>query len=347
MPTYTCTCGAGYKLPEGSEGKRARCKKCGVVFTIPQEPLEVAPPDDDYWDFEANRSQTPPVPEGSRFGIPAGGTAAGHPAGEYSPEELVAKGRAAMAGATKVRGFWADVGWTFALFTEPNNLAMLVIVWVLHALLPVVAMAVPVCCFFFLGYLVIYGWLCSYWFNVIEDAAAGEDRLPSLSLTEGILDDVIIPFLKFVGATVLATAPAIVCGLVVALASGVAFGQTLSNPTGPLVATIAVSMFLLPMVLLVTAIGGIFSVIRVDLLCITIVRTFPAYLAVCLLVGGTSLLEGFAKELAGLATGGGLQSFWVTLVLTSLLQAYFSIVSMRIVGLYYHHFKKRFAWSWG
>ena len=54
MPTYTCTCGARYKLPEGSGGKRARCKKCGVVFTIPEEPLEVAPPDDDYWDFEAN-----------------------------------------------------------------------------------------------------------------------------------------------------------------------------------------------------------------------------------------------------------------------------------------------------
>ena len=31
----------------------------------------------------------------------------------------------------------------------------------------------------------------------------------------------------------------------------------------------------------------------------------------------------------------------------SSLNAYFSIVSFWIVGLYYHHFKRRFAWSWG
>jgi len=25
---------------------------------------------------------------------------------------------------------------------------------------------------------------------------------------------------------------------------------------------------------------------------------------------------------------------------------YFDIVLMRLIGLYYHHFKDRFAWSW-
>ena len=28
------------------------------------------------------------------------------------------------------------------------------------------------------------------------------------------------------------------------------------------------------------------------------------------------------------------------------LSTYASIVSMRIIGLYYHHFKNDFAWSW-
>jgi len=321
-----------------------------VVFTIPEEPLEVAPPDDDYWDFEANKSQTPPAPEGSRVGIPAGGTATGHPAGQYSPEELVAMGQAAMAGPTKVRGFWADVAWTFALFTEPNNLAMLVVIWVLHAILPFLFAAGWIG---LLGAIIVYGWLCSYWFSVIEEAANGEERLPSLTLTEGVLDDVILPLLKFVGAWVLAWAPALVCAVVLAVAGGLALAgglgiaTTIANPTGVLLVLVGVAMFLWPMVLLVTAIGGILSVIRVDLICITIVRTFPAYLAVCLLFAGTWALETRADELASQITGGGMQGFLVTGAVAGLLQAYFSIVSMRIVGLYYHHFKKRFAWSWG
>jgi len=29
------------------------------------------------------------------------------------------------------------------------------------------------------------------------------------------------------------------------------------------------------------------------------------------------------------------------------IEVYFTIVAMRTVGLYYHHFKERFAWSWG
>ena len=101
------------------------------------------------------------------------------------------------------------------------------------------------------------------------------------------------------------------------------------------------------MVLLVTAIGGLFACLRIDLIAVTIGRSFIPYLAVCLLFGATVGLKWYADELAGRITGGGVQGFWVTAVLTGLLQAYFSIVSMRIVGLYYHHFKERFAWSWG
>ena len=353
MPSYTCACGARYKLPDGSGGKRARCKKCGVVFTVPEEEIQVAPPDDDYWDFEKDSSPPPAVAEASRFGSPAagtapetaGGTSAGRTAaGSHSPEELVALGRAAAADAKKGRGFWGDIVWTFALFTEPNNLAMLVLVWILHGLLPFLTAAG---CIGLVGYIIVLGWLCSYWFNVIVEAANGEDRLPSMGLTEGVVDDVILPLLKFVGAWLLVFTPAIVCAVIAALALGIAFGEALTDPTGVLVVLVGVAMFLWPMVLLVTAIGGIFSVVRVDLIFMTIARTFLPYLAVCLLFAGAWALEGFADELAALITGGGLQNFWITTVVTALLQAYFSIVSMRIVGLYYHHFKSRFAWSWG
>ena len=34
MPTIHCQCGAKYRFPESSIGKRAKCKKCGTVFVL-------------------------------------------------------------------------------------------------------------------------------------------------------------------------------------------------------------------------------------------------------------------------------------------------------------------------
>ena len=101
------------------------------------------------------------------------------------------------------------------------------------------------------------------------------------------------------------------------------------------------------MLLLVIAIGGFSSVWRIDLIVQTIVRTFLPYLAVCLLFGGAWALEYKGQELIVRVTGGALRGFWLTTVLSALVSAYFGIVGMWIVGLYYHHFKSRFAWSWG
>ena len=37
MPTKHCECGAKYRFPEESVGKRAKCKKCGAIFTLEDE----------------------------------------------------------------------------------------------------------------------------------------------------------------------------------------------------------------------------------------------------------------------------------------------------------------------
>ncbi|MCP4250539.1 MAG: hypothetical protein GY778_26140 [bacterium] len=348
MPRYTCACGARYRLPEGSGGRQARCKKCGKIFTIPADkPAPVAPPDDDYWDFEKHSSGPPPAGPSPSAPLPptdSHGTGVAPSDSPYNPDELVAMGRAATAAPSRQRGFWADVGWTFGMFTEPGNLIMLIIIWFLHGILPYVIVA-P--CIGIICALIVYGWLCSYWFNVIVEAAYGEDSLPSLSLTEGLMDDVIAPLFKFLGASVLAWAPAIVCAVALSLITSVSFGQVTADPETLLVVLVAVSMFLWPMVLLVTAVGGLGAVFRLDLLAATVARTLLPYLAVCLLFAGAWALEQFAEPIASWITGGQISDYLITGILTALVQAYFSVVSMRIVGLYYHHFKERFAWSWG
>ena len=348
MPRYTCACGARYRLPEGSGGRQARCKKCGKIFTIPaDEPIAVSRPDDDHLDFEQHSSGSPPsIDPGPAAPPPAEGRgmAVAPSDSPYSPDELVAMGRAATAASSRQRGFWADVGWTFAMFTNPGNLIMLVIIWGLHGIMPFVK-AAP--CIGLVGAFIVYGWLCSYWFNVIVEAANGEDDLPSLSLTDGFMDDVIAPLFKFVGASLLAWVPAIACAVAMILITSVSVGQVIADPTMLLVVLVGVSMFLWPMVLLVTAIGGLGAVFRLDLLVATVARTLLPYLAVCLLFAGTLALEWSADPIAAWITGGQMSDYLVTGILAALVQAYFSVVSMRIVGLYYHHFKERFAWSWG
>ena len=42
------------------------------------------------------------------------------------------------------------------------------------------------------------------------------------------------------------------------------------------------------------------------------------------------------------AVSGGIASLLVVGI-----SLYFEIVAMRVIGLYYHHFKHRFAWDWG
>ena len=100
-----------------------------------------------------------------------------------------------------------------------------------------------------------------------------------------------------------------------------------------------------PMVLLVVAVGGFAGLGRVDLILATIARTFLPYVAVCLLVGATAGLNTYSDGLVA-ATLGRRGGWIVASCVAAMMKAYFGVASMRIVGLYYHHFKHRFAWSW-
>lgn len=50
MPKFQCACGAKYRFPDSAMGKKAKCKRCGVVFTLEVDedgPIPIAkdPPD--------------------------------------------------------------------------------------------------------------------------------------------------------------------------------------------------------------------------------------------------------------------------------------------------------------
>ncbi|MEW6197403.1 MAG: hypothetical protein AB1601_01890 [Planctomycetota bacterium] len=113
-------------------------------------------------------------------------------------------------------------------------------------------------------------------------------------------------------------------------------------------------LFLWPMFVLIVAAGSLFDLRRLDLILETVIRAFPAYLIAAVVVWVST---GVALASSALLTAAGLtgvrfgQINWSMLLVLplglALIQVYTTLVAMRTIGLFYHHFKHKFAWSWG
>ena len=94
------------------------------------------------------------------------------------------------------------------------------------------------------------------------------------------------------------------------------------------------------MTALCVAMGGFSTLARYDLLVVTVLKSLPVYVltagAVFVALSRNYLLAAVVDVL-GILGGAVLIAIGL----------YLEIVAMRMIGLYYHHFKHRFAWSWG
>jgi hypothetical protein len=171
------------------------------------------------------------------------------------------------------------------------------------------------------------------------------------------------PFFKWVGSWVIVLSPAFVYLLVAWQRGDITGPQVLdmiggglnglwqgaASAVGVFVVLLCLGIALWPIVVLCIALGGFDVLYRADLIVLTIVRTFPAYVLTLALMFAAVLLSavletGSKGALAGQGRAGG----WALAhVLTVGLGIYFDIVLMRLIGLYYHHFKHRFAFDWG
>jgi predicted Zn finger-like uncharacterized protein len=352
MVTVQCpACGARYRIPEKLLNKKAKCKKCGEPFALVPPPP--ANEENDLLGALADGavvapSEAPSPPPSAADGATkaamfpgAGWSPAG--TGPVGEEEAVRMG---------FRWYLRDVGKSLLFFTRGGDLVTFIIVLVLLSLQIPLAFA-P--CFGLIGIVIIQGWYMAFRLNIVVGAAGGEDRLPNFTLGEP-WEGIILPLLKWLAAWVAALLPFLV-GLVYLLifgqmALGGAFGPFISALTGDFLEALQeqeslglivgavlllIPMVLWPMMLLVVAVGGIRSLIRFDLMFITIFKTLPAYALVVILVFVGVVGVGLLPTEGSL----GLKA------LITAVKVYASIFTMRVIGLYYHHFKKRFAWSWG
>ncbi|MCK4659040.1 MAG: hypothetical protein KAV82_05910 [Phycisphaerae bacterium] len=350
-----CRCGARYKVPAGAEGRKARCKKCGEIFQIPGAwggaiPLAGEPKPD-----AVTEAQTAPAPaetaSGSMFDQVGTSTA-------YDPDTTA---RSKLPRIRPRSGFWADVGWTLIFFSTPSNLVMFGIVWILY-LVSLVAGFAP-----FIGWiasLFVTMFIISWYMSIITETASGEDDLPKFSGAGGYWDEIVVPAMQYAGSWVMLILPAIIYAVfsLGGVDSFIFSLEAVSNPYGfvvsggsdPLLIVLVVAaIFLWPMALMCASMGGLTTLVRVDLIAVTIAKTLLPYLLISLLVAASVVLPGILTEIyAGAKTGAGTgmgslaQSTIMILSIAFVLEAYFSIVMARLIGLYYRHFKRRFAWDW-
>lgn len=344
MPTHTCQCGTKYQIAEHSIGKKAKCKKCGAVFVIEADDELFSFADEAEISREASStSSVPPSAETPQDSVGTVFDDMPPPTPSYRAHE--ASGVAEDVGRPK--GFLKSVLWTFLFPASVHNLICFTVVWVvlfvgyfLAGFLPIIGA--------FLG-LIVFGWYAAFRFSIIESAAAGEEDLPDPGSSDGLLGGVVLPGFKWIGSWAVVLLPAIVY-LLVAFGKGSAGGGNvlslfekggslleLARANALLAPLLILALFMWPMVVLCVALGGFQSLYRLDLIVITIIKTFPVYLLTVGFVFGAVKLE---QVLTGPATG--VFSFIVVGI-----ALYFEIVSARIIGLYYHHFKHRFAWDWG
>lgn len=207
---------------------------------------------------------------------------------------------------------------------------------------------------------IIFAWYCAFRLNTVIEAAEGEPDLPRMTLTDGFVDDGLFPLLRWIGSWAIVLLPAIThlsfgvssltAGQVVVAGSGGigALIATVGDVAPAFLTLLGVGLFLWPMVVLCISIGGFSTLGRPNLILATIFRTFPAYILTVALVFGTVALSWFvATATQGAGTTGKPGDAVVKAVFLVGLVLYLDIVAMRSIGLYYHHFKNRFAWDWG
>ncbi len=189
------------------------------------------------------------------------------------------------------------------------------------------------------GIVIIRGWVCCFLFNTVQEASAGERDLPEITFTDGMLADVLAPLVKFIVTWLIVLSPAWAYAHVT--------GHTLIAMLGdrdPIVLfLVSVGVFFWPIVVLVAAVGNTYSVLRFDFLATAVFRTFLPYLGLLFITFGPLVVVVLGVVFLPKAVEHPLALAMVA----EIVQLYIAIVAMRAIGLYYPHFKDRFAWSWG
>jgi predicted Zn finger-like uncharacterized protein len=352
-------CHARYKVPDEVAGRRAKCKKCGQPFQVPEPP-----PDSGRLSLTAI---TPPG-EGSTVRLRVD-----KPQRTAKAEKGVRLRGEAEEKQEAAPGVWGpfirDLASCLWAPVRPVNLPPFLIAWFLLTIAKPGLWSFLICAPVGLAiWAIINGWYLSFQFNTAVNATDGKAELPTFTFGSGFVDDVLVPLLKMVLTQLGALLPAIIYVAAVILARGgsLDYAQGVGPGVGPLniylaavgsadggaapmvaLALLAVGLTVWPILVLATAVGGAPAAFRFGTMARGLVRTVPAYALVLLTVYAAAAVG----IVMGMALGRSLPDtseanvtrIVVYPALIALADVYLTIIATRALGLYYHHFKQKLA----
>lgn len=353
---FTCECGANIRTPESAVGKRARCRACGAVLTVPApSPRSAASPPphetesesgpnktteesyswlDEFADAEADTRNQRPVTVITNASEEIDlSDAKPPPPVEHGYPSLDA-GRSGVVGPRQP--FWRDLVESFTFFMTPGNMVTFLVIALLNVI------SVPLGHFGILGVIAcffIFGYLCAFYLLTILETASGEDELPEVWISS-IFDDLFIPLVQFLATWLLVLVPAGVVALI-SLGSEGKVAWTLVRVLA------GAGLALWPVVILGVAVGRSVIGLWPHMAVRTVLAAPIPYLAVCAalaLAAGLLVLPStnlFQSTVNRFIPGAAVK----LAIFNSVLTAYAMIVAMRVIGLFYRHYKQKFPWA--
>ncbi len=330
-------CGKNYKVQDEAAGKKLRCKECGETIKIPEPEVEFGDGDDfsklldDAVEEEAKartirRPVRKPMVKAEKYDGDEDGPVT----------------------AKKENNYTQDLVQTFLFLLDPGNLFTFVLICMLlfakDIILPFAAILGLI------GQLIILGWYSNYRFSVIYESATGRKELPELSPEEGFF----FPMLQWIATWFMVHFPAMLFLayalnfegflLLKTFMVGVDHEALTDLLTGGQIAILislySAGLFFWPILALCVAVGGFETVLRIDLMLLTILKSFAAYFFTAGAMFVSTVVYFFTAYIAA-------QHGIVIVIFMIPILLYLEIVALRMIGLYYHHFKKQFAWHWG
>ena len=201
-------------------------------------------------------------------------------------------------------------------------------------------------CFAFIMYLAAWGYLFGFYLQIINETAAGNDKLPEVEVGTSItfLWYMVKPILTFAFAVFIVQLP-FIAALAFFKDKGVTWEniwetRTILNMV--LRSLFAAGLFLFPMAILVAAVlEDLPELFRFDRLFVPVIRAFIPYLVVVGLLAVTCFIETNTRQYASLSilnTAGNLAANLAVQVV--------AIIAMRSIGLFYRHYACYFSKSW-
>lgn len=176
--------------------------------------------------------------------------------------------------------------------------------------------------------LILFGYLCAVYFQLIQSTAAGRDEAPPFLDTSNFMEDIVWPLLQVFVVAVASFLPSIWYSL--------ATDEEAANPVVEYT-LLGLGVLYFPMAMLAVVVLGRTAAVSPHIVIPAIVRSGWLYWVAVLLLGLLYFTSGMIEEILG-------DRFMVILLLAPILGAYTLMTNARILGIIYRERQHKLGW---